>query len=106
MLPKKHFPAKLSLLYVSAIFLFLFILVQQSCKKTDTQSQSEIAKVEIDPSIKFFNLSANVNPSVIEQSNPFFLLKAVDNILYSLYLPHLIEVILILVIFILFYLLL
>lgn len=64
MLPKKHFPAKLSLLYVSAIFLFLFILVQQSCKKTDTQSQSEIAKVEIDPSIKFFNLSANVNPSV------------------------------------------
>jgi hypothetical protein len=64
MLPKKYFSAKLNLLYVSGIFLFLIIALLQSCKKTNTEFQLEVTKPEIDPAIKFFNLPINVNPSV------------------------------------------
>lgn len=39
------------------------------------------------------DLIANQQPTAINQSNPFFVLKAIDNILYQLYLPHILNII-------------
>lgn len=49
------------------IFSFLFLLMnvlQQSCKKVDDQLKQSTTLTAIDPTIKFFNLSATVTPSV------------------------------------------
>ena len=63
MLPQKHFSTKQVFLSFSVILIFLF-LSQQSCKKIDSQPTSTVTRPVVDPAIKFFNLPANVNPSV------------------------------------------
>ncbi len=59
---KKLSAARLSLYLVSIIFLFIILLVQQSCKKSDTLIDKSNKIVKDKTSENFFKLPANASP--------------------------------------------
>jgi len=64
MIPLKRNPKEISAVFIFSILFLLVVVMQQSCKKIDNQSQPATTPLAIAPEIKFFDLPANVDSSV------------------------------------------